>query len=67
MFDNSKVTDHHAIIPTGVEPAGLTDRENAVFRIIAVRFIAVFFPDCEFEQTSVKAKVGKVPFKAGGV
>lgn len=66
VFDNSKVTDHHAIIPTGVEPAGLTDRENAVFRIIAVRFIAVFFPDCEFEQTSVKAKVGKVPFKAGG-
>lgn len=66
VFDNSKVTDHHAIIPTGVSPNGLTARESDVFRIIAVRFISVFFPDCEFEQTSVKGKAGKVQFKAGG-
>ena len=66
VFDNSKVTDHHAIIPTGVSPTGLTRQEADLFRIIAIRFISVFFPDCEFEQTTVKAKVGKVAFKAGG-
>ncbi len=66
VFDNSKVTDHHAIIPTGVLRRDLTDREKSVFDLIVIRFIAVFFPDCKYEQTSVKAKVGKTPFKAGG-
>ena len=66
VFDNSKVTDHHAIIPTGIQATGLSDREASVFRLIAIRFISVFFPDCEYEQTSVKARAGKVQFKAGG-
>ncbi|MEE1023315.1 MAG: DNA topoisomerase 3 [Muribaculaceae bacterium] len=66
VFDNSKVTDHHAIIPTGVVRPDLTEREKAVFDLIVVRFISVFFPDCEYEQTTVKAKVGKTTFKAGG-
>lgn len=66
VFDNSKVTDHHAIIPTGQRPGSLNDNEQKVFRLIAMRFIAVFFPDCEFEQTVVKAKAGKVQFKATG-
>ncbi len=66
VFDNSKVTDHHAIIPTGVAPNGLSEREEEVFRLIAIRFISVFFPDCEYEQTSIKGCAGKVRFKAGG-
>lgn len=67
VFDNSKVTDHHAIIPTGQPlPAGLTREEQEVFNLIALRFISVFFPDCTFEQTVVNAKVDKTPFKATG-
>lgn len=67
VFDNSKVTDHHAIIPTGQPlPQGLTKAERDVFNIIALRFIAVFFPDCSFEQTVVNAKVDNVGFKATG-
>lgn len=66
VFDNSKVTDHHAIIPTGQHLPDLTDRERKVFNLIALRFIAVFYPDCEFEQTSVLAKCGDVPFKTSG-
>jgi len=67
VFDNSKVTDHHAIIPTGVQlPADLTDFERNVFHTIARRFVCVFFPDCTFEQTTVEASVEKVNFKAGG-
>lgn len=67
VFDNSKVTDHHAIIPTGQPlPPGLSKAEHDVFNIIALRFIAVFFPDCSFEQTVVNAKVDNVGFKATG-
>lgn len=67
VFDNSKVTDHHAIIPTGQPlPAGLTKAEQDVFDIIALRFISVFFPDCTFEQTVVNAKVDNVSFKTTG-
>ncbi|MDE6532657.1 MAG: DNA topoisomerase 3 [Muribaculaceae bacterium] len=67
VFDNSKVTDHHAIIPTGQAlPAGLSKAEADVFNIIALRFIAAFFPDCLFEQTVVNAKVEKISFKATG-
>lgn len=67
VFDNSKVTDHHAIIPTGQPlPEGLTKAERDVFGIIALRFISVFFPDCVFEQTVVNAKVDNIAFKATG-
>ena len=67
VFDNSKVTDHHAIIPTGQAlPTNLTERERNVFDLIAKRFICVFYPDCTFEQTTVNAKVGKYKFKATG-
>lgn len=66
IFDNSKITDHHAIIPTGQDPSGLTDIEAKVFDLIARRFIAAFYPDCQFEQTTVKATVGSTPFKVGG-
>lgn len=67
VFDNSKVTDHHAIIPTGQPiPTNLTLPEKRVFDIVARRFISVFFPDCVFEQTTVKAEVGKTKFKATG-
>lgn len=66
VFDNSKVTDHHAIIPTGVQPQGLTDMEKRVFDLIARRFIAVFYPDCKFSTTTVLGEVDKVEFKATG-
>lgn len=67
VFDNSKVTDHHAIIPTGIRPGdGLTKAEKDVFDLIAKRFISVFYPDCSFEQTTVKGEVGKVQFKTSG-
>lgn len=67
VFDNSKVTDHHAIIPTGQPlPDSLSKTERNVFNLIALRFIAAFFPDCSFEQTVVNAKVDKILFKATG-
>lgn len=67
VFDNSKVTDHHAIIPTGQPlPENLTSEERNVFDTIARRFISVFFPDCTFRQTTVKGISGKIEFKAGG-
>ncbi|MDE6027382.1 MAG: DNA topoisomerase III, partial [Muribaculaceae bacterium] len=67
VFDNSKVTDHHAIIPTGQPlPQGLSREEWNVFNTIALRFISVFYPDCFFEQTTVKARAGKTDFKATG-
>lgn len=67
VFDNSKVTDHHAIIPTGQKlPDNLTENERKVFDTIALRFIAAFFPDCSFQQTSVKGKVEKIEFKVIG-
>jgi len=66
VFDTSKVTDHHAIIPTGQTPGGMTDAEQKVYDLIARRFIAVFYPDCEFSTTTVKGKVDKIEFKASG-
>ena len=66
VFDSSKVTDHHAIIPTGVSPTGLTDAERNVFDLVAKRFIAVFYPDCKFSTTTVEGKAGDVDFKTSG-
>lgn len=81
VFDSSKVTDHHAIIPTGTNPAngGMTLNEKKVFDLIARRFIAAFYPDCKFATTTVNGKVeteeptakgsakkGKLEFKASG-
>ncbi len=66
VFDNSKVTDHHAIIPTGQKPGALSDAEQKVFDLIAKRFISVFYPDCKFEQTTVMGKVDNVDFKTTG-
>ena len=66
VFDNSKVTDHHAIIPTGVNPQGLSDMEKKVFDLVARHFIAVFFPDCKFATTTVLGKVGDIDFKTSG-
>ena len=57
VFDNKKVTDHHAIIPTGQRPDNLTDQEKKVFGKIALRFIAAFYPDCEVSNTTVLAEV----------
>ena len=66
VFDASKVTDHHAIIPTGVPIRGLTDIEQNVFDLIARRFIAEFYPDCRFSTTTVQGKVEDVTFKVSG-
>ena len=66
VFDNSKVTDHHAIIPTGVPANGLTDLERHVYDLVARRFISVFYPDCKFTTTTVMGKVDEVEFKATG-
>ncbi|MBQ2132277.1 MAG: DNA topoisomerase III, partial [Prevotella sp.] len=57
VFDTSKVTDHHAIIPTGVPPVALSDMERNVFDLIAKRFVAVFYPDCKFSTTTVLGEV----------
>ena len=57
VFDTSKVTDHHAIIPTGVIPHNLSDAERKVFDLVARRFIAVFLPDCKFSTTTVLGEV----------
>lgn len=66
VFDSSKVTDHHAIIPTGVPPRGLTPDEERVFDLIAKRFIAAFYPDCKFATTTVLGETADIPFKATG-
>lgn len=66
VFDNSKVTDHHAIIPTGVPARNLTDNERKVYDLVARRFIAAFYPDCEISTTTVLGKVDKVDFKVTG-
>lgn len=66
VFDNSKVTDHHAIIPTGMPPQMLSQPEWQVYDLVAKRFITVFFPDCIYDQTQVKGKAGKIEFKASG-
>lgn len=64
VFDNAKVTDHHAIIPTGVAPSALVGDERKLYHMIALRFIAAFYPDCMFLSTTVNALVGDIPFKA---
>ena len=66
VFDSTKVTDHHAIIPTGVAPNNLTDMERRVFDLIARRFIAAFYPDCEFATTTVLGEAAEVPFRVSG-
>lgn len=68
VFDNSKVTDHHAIIPTGMDPsrATLSTEEKKLYHLIAVRFIAAFYPDCLFEQTTVVGLADKYEFKTSG-
>lgn len=66
VFDNAKVTDHHAIIPTGQSPSLLVGNERKLYHLIALRFIAAFYPDCQFEQTTVLANVADRGFKATG-
>ncbi len=66
VFDNSKVTDHHAIIPTGVKPSGLSQQEQIVYDMVARRFIAVFWPDCKIATTTVLGQAGKTEFKVSG-
>lgn len=66
VFDNSKVTDHHAIIPTGVPPRNLSENERKVYDLVTRRFIAAFYPDCDISTTTVLGKVGKVDFKVTG-
>ena len=66
VFDNKKVTDHHAIIPTGVYPQGLTELEKKVYDLVARHFIAVFYPDCKFRSTIVLGVSADVNFKTTG-
>ena len=68
VFDSSKVTDHHAIIPTGTDPStvSITLDEKRVYDMVARRFIAVFYPDCKFSTTTVLGEVEKIEFKATG-
>ncbi|MBR1513360.1 MAG: DNA topoisomerase 3 [Bacteroidales bacterium] len=66
VFDNSKVTDHHAIIPTGVVPQGLSFAEEKVYDEVCRHFIAVFYPDCQFATTTVLGQVEDVEFKTSG-
>ena len=66
VFDSKKVTDHHAIIPTGIPPKGLSDMERHVFDLVARRFIGAFYPECKFSTTTVLGKAGEVEFKVTG-
>ena len=66
VFDNKKVTDHHAIIPTGQRPEGLTADEKKVYDLVALHYIAVFYPECEVSNTTVLAKAGEIDFKVTG-
>ena len=66
VFDNSKVTDHHAIIPTGVQPMNLSAEERKVYDMVTRRFIAAFYPDCKFSTTTVMGDVSDIPFKVTG-
>jgi DNA topoisomerase-3 len=66
VFDNKKVTDHHAIIPTGVPPSGITPDEQKVYTAVTKRFISVFYPDCTVSNTTVLGEVLKLEFKATG-
>ncbi|MHA4741063.1 type IA DNA topoisomerase [Dyadobacter sp. MSC1_007] len=66
VFDDKKVTDHHAIIPTGVLPVHISQDEKRIYDLIARRFIAVFYPECKVSNTTVLGMVGQVEFKATG-
>ena len=66
FFDSSKVTDHHAIIPTGVPAQSLSDMERNVYDLVVRRFIAAFYPDCQFSTTTVTGRVEEVELKATG-
>lgn len=66
VFDNSKVTDHHAIIPTSVPAQHLTENEQKVYDLVARRFIAAFYPDCSVSTTTVTGRVENVDFKTSG-
>ena len=66
VFDNKKVTDHHAIIPTGQRPDNLSELEHKVYNLVALRFIAAFYPDCEVSNTTVLARAGEIDFKVTG-
>ena len=66
VFDNKKVTDHHAIIPTGVYPQALTDIEKKIYDLIVRRFIAVFHPDCKTRTTTVLGESDGIPFRTSG-
>ena len=66
VFDNKKVTDHHAIIPTGVVPGALTDTEKKIYDLIVRRFIAVFHPDCKTSTTTVLGEADGIPFRTSG-
>lgn len=66
VFDNKKVTDHHAIIPTGVHPQALTENERRVYNLVTTHFIAIFYPECKFCTTTVLGESGGVNFKATG-
>ena len=66
VFDSKKVTDHHAIIPTGIPAQGMTEMEAKVYDLVSRRFIGIFYPDCKFTATTVKGEVGDVKMKATG-
>ncbi|MBQ3623549.1 MAG: DNA topoisomerase 3 [Bacteroidaceae bacterium] len=66
VFDNKKVTDHHAIIPTGVYQQGLSDIEKKVYNLVATHFIAIFYPECKFRTTTIKGKSADIEFKTSG-
>ncbi|MDG1858239.1 MAG: DNA topoisomerase [Emcibacteraceae bacterium] len=66
VFDDKKVTDHHAIIPTGIVPSGITPAEQQIYDLICKRFIAVFYPECKVSNTTVMGKVEELEFKATG-
>lgn len=66
VFDDKKVTDHHAIIPTGVQPSGLSHPEQQIYDMIVRRFVAAFYQECKVSNTTVLGKVGQIEFKATG-
>ncbi len=66
VFDNKKVTDHHAIIPTGIRPDALTANERKVYNLVALHFIAAFYPECQVSNTTVLAKAGEIDFRVTG-
>ena len=66
IFDNEKITDHHAIIPTGIYPNGLSEEERKIYDLIARRFISAFYPECRISTTTVLGKVDELNFKASG-